>query len=173
MRRLLKKLLTILSRPIVSKMYAPLLRLKANRDVEIVDTLIIGDLISDSQLKKFCSLDRSMKVLLPGRSLFASSCILNHLSSVLSPKGTVVIVDGGSQAGLTEYDYPYLYWVFAKEYGVIDNPSMRNIPIRYMPIKSIQILLGLSFHRFHESRCNDEIINKLCFRKGYKLIYLT
>lgn len=173
MRRFLKSFLTLLSRPVVSKMYSPLLRLKANREVETIDTLIIGDLISDSQLRRYCSLERSMKVLSPGRSVYASSCILSHLSSVLASNGTVIIVDGGSNSGLTEYDYPYLYWVYAMENGVPDNPTKRNIPILYMPLKSLQMLMGISFHHYRISECSNDVIKELCSRKGFKLVNLS
>ena len=173
MPRILNSMLVKLSRPIVRQMYSPLQRLRANRQVERIDVLVIGDMISDSLLSKYCSLEHAMKVLMPGRSLATSATLLAHLSSVLSTNGTVVIVDGGSSEDISVFDYPYLSQVTKLEMGVYDQPWKTTNPFRYIPEKSLKILFRTyCFTNFHEKRCPDDCITELCKRKGLKLIYL-
>lgn len=85
----------VINKKTMEKLYSPMLRLSANRKVEKVDTIVIGDMISISKLSQFCNLSHSMSLCAPGRTLNSSFLLLQHLTSRLDPKGSVVIVNRG------------------------------------------------------------------------------
>ena len=172
MPRILKRIFQKLNWPIINMLYGPLNKVSSTRPVETIDTLIIGDICSDSVIKRYCSLRHCIKLLMPGRSLSASYILLSHFTSILPKGGKVVIIDGHGQDKLTAYDYPYLSQLSRLEYAIVDQPRKRACPILYIPIKSIQLITKIGGFGYRESECQYPEIVNFCNRKGLQLIYL-
>lgn len=172
MPRILRKLLQKLNAPICRRMYGVLDHVSANRPIETVSTLVIGDLCSDKALNSVCQLDGSLKIMLPNRSLESSKLILFHFTSVLKEGGNVVITDKGSNKGVTCYDYPFFSQITRMELRMKDESKKRNYPLLYAPLQSLQLLFGFGASKIHKENCPDEEIIEMCKRKKFQLIYL-
>lgn len=153
-------------------MYGALDHVYADRQIESINTLIIGELCTDKTLEGFCQLDGSLKIMLPNRSLLSSKQIFFHLTSVLREGGNVIILDKGCSNGVSCYDYPFLSQISRLELKMTDECKKRNYPILYAPWQSIKLLLGLGSSRVQNVNCPDEEIIEVCKRKNFHLIYL-
>lgn len=172
MPRFLSKILQKLNAPICRKIYGALNHLNANRQIETVNALIIGDLCTEKVLKKVCNLDGSLKIMFPNRSLVSSKLILYHLTSVLREGGDVIIINNGKGHGVTCYDYPFLSQITRLELNLKNESKKRNYPLLFAPLQSIRLLLDLGAYRIQQEECPDEDIIEMCKRKKFKLIYL-
>ena len=172
MPRFLSTILQKLNAPIYRKIYGALDHVNANRQIEAVNTLIIGDLCTEKVLKKVCHLDSSLKIMFPNRSLVSSKLILYHLTSVLMEGGDVVIIDKGGGHGVTCYDYPFLSQITRLELNMKDESKKRNYPLLFAPLQSIKLLFGFGAYKIQQEECPDEDIIGMCKRKKFKLTYL-
>lgn len=166
-------ILYYLNKRVVNYIWQPTKRLGAKREVEIVDTLVIGDICSRSILEKYCDLSHSMVIMAPDRSLKTSSLILSHVESVICDAGTVVIVASRnpSRKLITSFDIPFFNRITALELGIDKKSVLYNFPILLHPIKCIKLLGGYRSRKLEE--CPKDEIVKLCKRKGFNLVYLV
>lgn len=162
-----------LNKKVVDYIWRPTKRLGAGRDVEFVDTLVVGDICSRKILSKFCDLSHSMIVTAPDRPLYTSSLILSHLESVLCKAGNVVIVASQNpiKKQISSFDIPFINRITAKELSVKRNSVLNSYPLLLHPIRCIKLLGGGRYRRLEE--CPEEGIISLCRRKGFNLIYLV
>ena len=173
MPRLLNNLFQLINAPVCRKMYGALEHVHANRPVESIDTIIIGDLCDERTLKQVCSLDHSLKILFPGRSLASSKLILGHLTSVLREGENVVIVNKGIMEGITYFDYPFLSQISRAELNMTKKSRRIYYPLLFAPVRSLKLLMGLACSNFKITNCPDKEIEDLCKRKKFNLIYLS
>lgn len=173
MPRFLSDFLQILNAPIYNKMYDALNHIHANRPIESIDTLIIGDFCLDRNLKQFCHLSHALKIMFPGRSLASSKLILEHFTSVLKEGGTVIIVNGGIKDGISSFDYPFFSEVTRKELQMHMNRSYFYYPLFFAPFKSLKMTFGLVSSKFQITECPDKEVVELCCRKKFNLFYLS
>lgn len=157
----------------VQRINLPKKRLTARRKVEMIETLIIGDRCPDDILKSYCQLNNSLKIIAPLRSLASSELILDHVESVLSNTGTVVIVSPKRkrEEKISLFDLPYIGIVASKELGVEPKSFLNRIPLLRHPVRCL-LWLFPSRRNFLTSECPDLHIVNLCKRKGFHLIYL-
>ena len=170
---ILKKILRKLNAPVRNKALSALRYVSSNRDVQTVDTLIIGDMCPNKLLREVCSLDHSVKLVYPDRSLSSSKRILSHLTSLLPQGGNVVIVDRGSQNEVTPYDYPFLSQLARLELNIKEESKKIDYPLFFMPWQSLRLLFGISDSKLSVADCPDRELKDLCNRKSYNLIYLA
>ena len=170
---ILKKILRKINAPIIRVLYGPLEKIKSTRPIEKIDTLVIGDICSDTLLNQYCDLEHSMKLMMPGRSIMATYILLCHFTSVLQEGGKVIVVDGKGKDGLSVYDYPYLSQLTRMGLKMKENGRKMTYPLFFMPLKSLLLLTGWGGDMYKKGKCLDDNIVKLCGRKKFELIYLV
>lgn len=163
----------ILNRKVLQIVKAQRSRLGAKRDVESIDTLIIGDVCSDKVLNKFCSLDHCLKFTVPGRSLQSSLLLLCHLESVLKENGTVVIIGPKKKRNenVTLFDLPLISLVSSLELGINKKAAINSYPLIRHPFRSFRMLLGFTPLR-GQNECPMKDFETLCKRKKFHFTYL-
>jgi hypothetical protein len=169
----LKKILQKLNSPIRIKLYEALQHVQANRPIESINTLIIGDLCKDRMLMQLCQSNQSIKIMRPKRSLESSKLILAHFTSVLREGGKVIIIDLGSKEGVSCLDYPFLSQISRLELNLSENSKRISYPLLFFPLQCIRLMFGLGCSKIHEAECPDNEIVEICNRKQFKLMYLS
>lgn len=157
----------------VKKITSPKERLTARRKVEEIKTLVIGDTCPDNVLEKYCQLNNSLKIEAPMRSLASTALILDHVESVLSQEGTVVIVAPKkmNEEKISLFDLPFIGIVASKELGIERKSLLNRIPLLRHPVRSLVWLFPGGRDRTPANCPNEQIVN-LCKRKGFQLVYL-
>lgn len=157
---------------IIREIWKPVGRLRANRKVENIDTLVVGDVCSRNSLNVFCGLQHALCIMAPGRSLNSSALILKHLTSRLVSGGHVVIVDGGGNSDTTAFDCPYLSQIAKMRLNYVSKGRYIKYPIIFCLWQCIMFLIGRPVGRVLEKPCPNKEIVELCNRKGFRLTYL-
>lgn len=162
-----------LNSEVIRRINLPTARIGARRDIETVDTLVVGDMCSKQVLKRYCTSANSLVIMAPGRSLSSSALIIAHLESVLQEGGTVIMI--GTKRDnvnkVTAFDLPFISRVSLLELGIKKSFALCNMPFYLYPFKSIRMIIG-SHGTKSEADCPSENIKKMCERKNLKLIYL-
>lgn len=149
--------------------------LGAQREVSLYDALVVGDLISNRQVKAVVG-DKgdTLTITAPRRTLEATYRILLHLISILKPGGTCVVTDGGnrSRQPYSPFDIPYFSLVTRKELNVENLIVKQRLPIVYSLLTIVKS--GGVIHRnYVEAPCPDNRITELCRSHDIRLVYLT
>ena len=129
---------------ILQHIWRPRAWFSAKRKIGTVDTLVVGDLCSKRILARHCNLRHSIIVTAPNRQLKSTAVVLNHLESILSNQGTVVVVAPKrlTDEFLTLFDVPYIGLVTALENNVDRKSPINALPLLRHPLKCLRYIGG-------------------------------
>lgn len=159
---------------VIHRINLPMKRINAKREVETIDTLVVGDVCSQKIIDRYCGTSNCLQITAPGRSLYSTVLIIAHLESILVEKGTIVMIGPSRDYGnrVTSFDLPFISRISLLEIGIKKKSFiLNNLPFFLHPIMSLKFLSGNGGKK-EETECPDESIKELCKRKGFDLICL-